>query len=1053
MAGGPGLQAALVRFSIRFRGIVIALACVLLGYGIYTALGASYDVFPEFAPPQVQVRTDAPGLAPDQVEILVTQPLENAINGVPGLRTLESSSIQGLSVITATFQPSSDVYRDRQLLSERLGQATGQLPAGTEPMMTPLTSSTNLVLVAGLTSRRVSLMDLQAFAEWTVRPRLLAEPGVASVAIFARDRRSIEIQIHPAALIRFGVGLNDVVNAARRATGVRGGGFVDTSNQRITVRSEGQSLTPAEIARTVLVSTTNGRVRLGDVASVRVAPEPPVGAAAIDGRPAIVFNIYEQYGANTLRVTQRLDGALAALRPGLEQAGIELHPRLFRPADFIATATGNVDSSLLLGGLLVSVVLFLFLFDLRSAAISCVAIPLSLLAALIVVQRLGLTLNTMTLGGLAIAIGVVVDDAVVDLENILRRLRENGQAAMPLPTAKVVLDACLEVRGAVVYATFAVILVVLPILALSGLAGRLFAPLGIAYALAVLASLLVALTAVPALAMVLLAGGKSNEREPPLMRWSKAGYRALLRPILRHPRSAAAAAGVLTIAGFAVLPLLGGSYIPELKEDHFIVHMATVPGTSIAESLRLGGVVTRALRQLPAVRWVAQRVGRATFADDTYGTNYSEFEVELKPLDGAGIERAKAQIRRTVAAIPGGNFTINTFLTERIEEVSSGYTAPVVVNIFGRDLDLLDQKAQQVARVLAGVPGAADVQVRSPPGMPQVAVRLRAADLDRWGLDPVDVLDALRTAYQGDTVGEVYDGNRVFPVVAILDPADRTGIGRIADLPLRTPTGSFVPLHEIADVTPGSGRYEITHLAAQRVETVTSDVAGRDLASFVQAAEARVAHEVSLPTGTYLEFAGQAQAQSRAQRDLIVNSLVAGIGIVLLLSVVCRRANNLLLVLANLPFAFVGGVFAVLASNGILSLGSMVGFVALFGIALRNAILVIAHYDHLVVIEGREWTIATALDGAADRLIPILMTSLVTALGVLPLAVGMNEPGREIEGPMAVVILGGLVSALALNLLVLPALAYRYGRFAPVRRDRFVEPPAAPPAHRPSPAE
>ena len=1042
MPGAGGPQAGLLRFSIRFRGIVIALAGVLLGYGAYSLLEATYDVFPEFAPPQVQIRTDAPGLAPEQVETLVTQPLENAVNGIPGLGTLQSTSIQSLSVITATFDPSSDVYRDRQLLGERLSEAAAQLPAGSaSPMMTPLTSSTNIVLVAGLTSPRVSLMDLRTIAKWTVRPRLLAVPGVASVAIFGRDARSIEIQIHPEALERFGIGLNDVLAAARRATGVRGGGFIDTANQRITLRTQGQSVTPDEIAATVVSATAGGRVLLGDVAQVTVAPAPPFGAAAIEGQPGVVFNVYEQYGANTLLATRRLDSALASLRPSLEKAGIELHANLFRPASFIDTATGNVRSSLLLGGALVVVVIFFFLFDLRTAAVSCIAIPLSLLAAVIVLQRLGMTLNTMTLGGLAIAIGVVVDDAVVDIENIVRRLRENRGLPRPRPVARVVLDACLEVRSAVVYATFAVLLVVLPILALSGLAGRLFAPLGIAYALAVLASLFVALTAIPALAMVLLTGGHVTPAEPPVMRWSKERYRRLLRGIALHPKSVIAAAGLLTLIGCAMLPFFGSSYIPELKEGHVIVHMSTVPGTSIAESLRLGTLVTKALRTLPAVRSIAQRVGRAAFADDTYDSNYSEFEVDLKPLNGDEIETAQANIRKILATVPGGNFSINTFLTERIEEVVSGYRAPVVVNIFGNDLDLLDRKAREIAALLGAVRGAADVQVRSPPGMPQLTIRLRKEDLERWGFDPVDVLDAIRTAYQGDTVGQAYDGNRVFPVIAILDPASRVDIDQVADLALRTPTGGFVQLRQIADIRPGSGRYQVMHQQAQRLQTVTANVTGRDVTSFVDAAQTQIDKKVSLPPGTYVEFSGEAQAQSRSQRNLLVNAVVAGIGVVLLLSVVTRNLNNLLLVLTNLPFAFVGGVFAVFASNGVLSLGSMVGFVALFGITLRNSILMIAHYDHLVAVEEKPWELDTAIEGAADRLTPILMTSLVTALGVLPLAVGMNEPGREIEGPMAVVILGGLTSSLALNLLVLPTLAVHYGRFTgAVGRDAFAEP-------------
>jgi CzcA family heavy metal efflux pump len=688
-----------------------------------------------------------------------------------------------------------------------------------------------------------------------------------------------------------------------------------------------------------------------------------------------------------------------------------------------------VRSSLLLGALLVIAVLFLFLFNIRTAAISCISIPLSLLAAVIVLYSFGTTLNTMTLGGLAIAIGVVVDDAVIDVENVLRRLRENAKLRQPRELARVVLDACLEMRGAVVYATFAVILVALPVLALPGLAGRLFGPLAVAYVLAVLASLLVALTVTPALSMLLLARPGMKATEPPVLRWSRRRYENVLRRIARRPRAAIAAGILVTVAGCAALPFFGGSFILELKEGHFIVHMSAVPGTSIAESLRLGGFVTVALKQLPVVRAVAQRVGRAEQSDDTLGTHNSEFDIDLKPLGGDEMEFAQADIRRVLVRFPGVNFAMETFLTERVEETLSGYTASVVVNVFGEDLDLIDAKAQEIARVLNGVSGATDVQIQSPPGMPQLSIRLRKQDLERWGFDAVNVLDLIRAAHQGDTVGQGYEANRVFPIIVILTPRSRQSLAQVSDMPLRAPSGAYVRLKQLGDIYETSGRYQILHQGARRVQTITANVAGRDVASFVADAKAQLAAKVALPTGTYLEFAGAAEAQSKARRDLLLNALVAGIGIVLLLSMVTRNVNNLLLVLANLPFALAGGVLAVFASGGLLSLGAMVGFVTLFGITLRNSILMISHYEHLVGDEGRCWDNDTAIRGAADRFPAIVITSLVTALGVLPLAIGMSEPGREIEGPMAVAILGGLLTSMALNLLVLPTLALRYGRF------------------------
>ncbi|MGF6306702.1 CzcA family heavy metal efflux pump [Bradyrhizobium sp. i1.8.4] len=1027
-----GPQAALVAFAIRFRGIVLALSFALLGYGLFTLGEAKYGVFPEFAPPQVTIQTEAPGLSPEHVEILVTQPIETSINGLAGVESLRSSSIQGLSVVTVVFQPGSDIYRARQLVTERLAVVAARLPQGVQPpSMTPLTPLAGTVLVIGLTSDQRSLMDLRTIADWTVARRLLAVPGVAQVSTYGKDVRSLQVQVRPDDLIRFRVGLNDVLTAARKATGVRGAGFIDTANQRITLQTLGQSLTPDQLARTVLLHEGGASVVLGDVATVLTAPEPPIGAALIDGLPGIMLMVSQQYGANTREVTARVEAALQELRPGLEADGIQLHADIFRPANFIDAATENVLNALVIGGVLVVVVLFLFLFDWRTSIISCTAIPLSLIAAVLALQWMGETLNTMTLGGLAIAIGEVVDDAVIGVENVVRRLRENRRATAPRSEARVVLEAFLEVRTAVAYATFAVLLVFFPILALSGIAGRLFGPLGIAYIFAVLASLAVALTVTPALSMLLLVERTGGQRshEPPAVRWSRRHYQALLRRIGRYPKLVMTAAAVLTI-GAAMLPFFGGTFLPDLREGHLILHVSAIPGTSLDESLRIGKLMTDTLRQIPGVRRVAQHAGRAEAGIDTVGPHSSEFEIDLEPgLSGQAQSAAEARIRVALAGFPGVSFSSKTYLTERVEETVSGFTAAVVVNIYGPDLDSLERTARDVARELDEVAGAVDVQQRSPPGMPQVNVTLRPTDLQRWGLDAVEVLELIRTAYQGDVVGQGYEGNAVFNVIVILDAHARARLTQIGDLPVRTPSGAYILLKQIADVYETSGRYQIQHLNAQRVQTVTANVSGRDLESFVAAAKRKLAREVVLPPGAHVEFAGAAEAQARSRHDLIVNSLLAGTGIVVLLSMVTGHWRNLLLVMINLPFAFVGGVFALALTGGLLSLGSMVGFVTLFGITLRNSILMISHYEHLVLVDGRVWGLDTVIEGAADRLVPILMTSLVTGLGLLPLAIGAGEPGREIEGPMAIVILGGLMTSMALSLLVLPSLALRYARF------------------------
>lgn len=1026
---------AIVRFALRFRGVVLSLALALMGYGLYTLTQAKFVVFPEFAPPFVSIQTEAPGLSPEQVELLVTQPIETAINRVTGIESLRSSSIQGLSVIKVVFQTGSSVYLERQLVSERLATLAGQLPSGTRaPIITPLQSSTGDVLVLGLTSDKQSLMQLRTVAEWTLRPRLLAVPGVASVSVFGGDVRQMQVQFHPEKLVQYNLSLNDVIAAAQKATAIQGAGFVENGNQRLILQSEGQSVTPDEIASTVLVRQNGANVTLGQVADVRDGAAPPFGAASIEGKKGVILVVASQYGSNLLDVTRQVEAALHELTPALQVQGIDPNPDLFRPANFVNTSLHNIRMSLLLGALLVIVVLFLFLFDIRTAAISCTAIPLSLLAAIAVMDRMGFSLNIMTLGGLAIAIGEVVDDAVIDVENILRRLRENTSKESPRPILDVVLDASIEVRSAVVYATFAVALVFIPVLTLSGLAGRIFAPLGVAYILSILASLVVALTVTPALSMLILGHRPPRREEPPLIHWLKGHYVALLERIERVPGLVIGGVALITVGGIAALPFFSTSFLPELREGHYIMHMQSAPGTSLEESLRVGREVTAALLKLPFVRSVSQRVGRAELSEDTWGSHYSELDIDLKPMGGEEAEAAQGEIRTVLSRFSGISSSLMTFLSERIQETLSGYTAAVVVNIYGPDLDQLDHEAQQVARVLGSVQGATEVQMQSPPGTPEIAVALRRREILHWGFDPVSVLNDIHTAYEGEQVGNIYEGNRVFPVSVILPPSARTRVDSISALPVRNHEGVYIPLSQLANVYETSGRYIILHDGARRVQTITLNVAGGNVEEFVRNAQRQIDAKVRLAPGDYVQFGGTAEAQAQSRRDLLVHSALAGIGIVLLLSIVLLNWRNLLLVLVNVPFALVGGVLAVFAGGGMLSLGAMVGFVTLFGITIRNSIMLISHYEHLVAVEGQCWEFATAVRGASERLAPILMTALVTALGLLPLAIGSNAPGQEIEGPLAIVILGGLITSTALNLLVLPTLALRYGKFERVEQ-------------------
>jgi CzcA family heavy metal efflux pump len=1019
----------IVQESLRHRGVVIALAILAAGYGIFSLTNARYDVFPEFAAKQIEIQTEAAGLSPEQVEQLVTQRIESAVNGAEGLTAMRSSSVQGLSLVTLVFGGGGDVYHDRQLVVERLAGVSSSLPAGAgTPVMTPLTSSTGDLMTIGITSDKLSLVELRSLADWTIKPRILAVPGIAKVGVYGGLIREIRVDVDPHALVRYDVSIDDVLAAASRATGVVGAGFIDTPNQRIVLQTQGQAVSAEAVGATIVKHDPLASVRLRDVARVSDSAKPPFSAASVMGKPAVVMNLWTQYGANTIETTAAVDDALVELHPMLARSGVALDATLFRASKFIETATHNIRISLLLGGALVIIVLFLFLGHFRAAAISCTAIPLSLLAAVAVLQQLGYTLNTMTLGGLAIAIGEVVDDAVIDVENILRRLRERGGGLPLRERIDVILHASVEVRSAVVYATLAVIAVFFPILTMSGLSGKLFGPMGLAYIYAILASLVVALTVTPALSLFLTRGHEEVEEQRPMIVKLRDRYEALLARVERRRTIVVAAAAILTIAGLSAVFFLPTQFLPELREAHYLAHFELMPGTSIQESSRIGNIATKKLLELPYVRTVAQRVGRAE-ADDVFGPQSSELEIDLKPVSGKVAKDAAGEIEEKLADVPGAAVAVETFLTERINETISGYTTPVVANVFGNDLDALDEAAPRVAAAIAKVPGATDVRLESPPGTPLLSVRLKPEALALRGVDALTALQAVQTAYQGAEAGQVFEGARVIAITVAIDPRARTSPADVGELPIRAASGTFVRLRDVADVGVTTGRADVSHEAGKRVQTIAINVASGTTPSQLVANARKALANVALPPGTYVQFAGSAEEEARSRRDLLLHSLIAAAGIALLLWIVLGNARNLALIAVNLPFALVGGVLALLATRQPLSIGATVGFVTLFGITLRNSIMMLSHYQHLVEQEGETWGERASVRGASERLVPILMTSIVTALGLLPLALAADSPGREIEGPMAIVILGGLVTSTALNLLVLPTLALRFGNF------------------------
>jgi CzcA family heavy metal efflux pump len=1020
---------AVLSWSIHNRVVVLILALVLLGLGAYAAAKARLDVFPEFAPPQVVIQTEAPGLSPTEVEQLVTLRVEAAVNGLPRLDVLRSKSVQGLSVITVVFQDGTDIYRARQQVGERLAELAGQLPAGVgAPRIAPLTSVTGRLLTVGLTSERRSLMELRDLAQWDLRPRLLGVRGVAQVTLFGGAERQFQVQVYPEALAARKLTLADVLEATRQASGVRGAGFQENDRQRLNVRVEAQARSAAELADAVITASEGTPVRLRDVAHVVEGPAPKFGDATIGDKPGVLLIVHRQPDADTLDLTRRVEAELEKLQPMLQRRGVTYHPGLFRQASFIEHAVGNVTESLLLGAALVAVVLYVFLFNLRTALISLTAIPLSLLGAVLVLWTCGISLNTLTLGGLAIAVGEVVDDAIIDVENIFRRLRENAQLPAPRSAAAVVLSASLEVRSAVVYATFVVVLVFLPVFFLGGLQGRLFAPLGYAYVLAVLASLGVALTVTPALAMLLLPGraGSDAPRQSPLLGWLQAGYERLLRRLDREFVLVLTAGLFLLAAAGCALWSFGGEFLPELRESHFVIHMRAAPGTSLGESMAAGRQVMRALANDPAVVSVSQQCGRAELGEDTWGVNYSELEVNLRAAAAEDIEQVAHRLKRLTSDFPGYRFRILPFLAERIEETLSGTSGDVVIKIFGDDLPAIDRAATAISQTLGKIPGGAGSAAEAQTGTPELVVRVRPEEAARHGLRNTQILDALHALCQGAEVGQVYQRNRTIDLVVTLDPAARADPAAVANLWLSAPGGGRLQLKQVADVYLSDGRFEIGHEGGLRLQRVTCNVEGRDVGSFVAEAEQRL-RELRLPEGTYYFPAGAEEARRAAQRDLLLLSLGALAGILLLLWLAYGSVRRLVLTLVNLPFALVGGVAAVYLRGGVLDVGALIGFVTLFGISTRNSIMLVSHWQHLHEVEGVPWGPDLIVRGARERLAPVLMTALVTALGLLPLALGSGEAGREIEGPMALVILGGLASSTVLNLVLLPLLYRRLG--------------------------
>ncbi len=1027
----------LVSTALRFRTLVVAAAITLIVVGVRTADDVPLDVFPEFAPPKVEIQTEAPGLSTEEVEALVTVPIENSLNGIPFLDHVKSKSVLGLSSVTLFFQRGSDLITARNLVNERLAQTATRLPRVVNPpVILPPLSSLSRAMKIGLSSETLSQMELTVLSKWTIRPRLMAVPGVANVAIWGDYDRQFQVLVDPDRLRAHGVTLDVVMRAVGSSVEPISGGFIDTPNQRLAIRHTASVQTEDDLRNTVVAHRNGAPLLLGDVADVRIGSPPPIGDAIINDVPGILLIVEKQPWANTLEVTRGVEEALEQLAPGLP--GVDVDSKIFRPATFIERALDNLTHSLVIGCVLVIVVLALFLFDWRAAVISSLAIPLSLVAAVLVLYYRGGTINTMVLAGLIIALGEVVDDAIIDVENILRRLRLNHEAGHPKSAFQVVLDASLEVRSAVVYATLIVVLTLVPVFFLDGLAGSFFQPLAASYILAILASLGVALTITPALSLILLPRTADRElRDSPLTTVLKRAYASILPPLIRYPKTMVV--GLLLVFGgtAAVVPQLGEELMPKFKETDFLMHWVERAGIGVEAMNRITIAASKELRSIDGVNNFGSHIGRAEVADEVYGPNFTELWISLDP--DVDYDTTVARVQETVDGYPGLRRDLLTYLAERVKEVLSGSSGAIVVRIFGPNLEGLRSAADDVAGVMGDVDGVTNLTIEQQTLIPQIVVEFKPEAAAQFGLTAGDVRRATTTLIRGTQVGEIFEDQKVFRVMVWGAESVRRDVDVIRELMIDTPSGGQVPLGEVADISIQPAANAIQREGASRKLDVTCNVSGRDLGSVAQEIERRVLANVKFPEGYHPEFLGEYAEAQASRRRLLGLTVFSLLGILLLLQSDFGSMRLVLLIFLTLPFALVGGIAGAFACGGVVSLGSLIGFVTVLGVAARNGIMLVDHYRHLQNEEGVEFGPELVIRGAAERLAPILMTALTTGLALVPLVVTGNKPGQEIEYPMAFVILGGLVTSTLLNLLVLPALYARFGRVAVSRSDRASE--------------
>jgi len=1014
---------SIVRWSIAQRWLVVLASIIISLWGIRVLTQMPLDVFPAFAPPQVEIQTEAPGLAPEEVESLVTRSIESAINGTPGVENVRSASAVGISVVKITFGWDTEIYRARQLVTERLQQAQSQLPQGVEPpQISPVSSPLGATVEYAFTSDTTPLMEVRRIVDWQVKNRLLAVPGVTQIVIFGGDERQYQVLVDPDKLKAFDVSLEQVTEATRKANVNAPGGFLTNSDQELLIRGVGRIESIEQLQRSAITARNGTPVLLGQVADVKIGAALKRGDGSLNGQKAIVVIVNKQPAADTPTVTRAVEAAMEEIKAGLPK-DVKV-TTTFRQETFIEASIKNVEEALRDGIIIVSIVLILFLMNWRTVVISLSALPLSLLMGMMVLNWTGQGINTMTLGGLAVAIGSVVDDAIVDMENVYRRLRENQLADNPIPPLQVVFNGSVEVRVSVLFSTVIIAVVFAPIFALSGVEGRIFTPMGVSYLLSIVASTLVALTLTPALCALLLVNQHLPEDETWLAKKSHHAYRPALMLSIRRPKLILALALASFVASMVVLPSLGQVFLPEFQERSLVVATSLYPGTSLQTTNQADFAIQDALKDDKRFEFLQLRSGRAPGDSDVGGVNFAEMDVELSESGIKDREKSIETLRQEFAKVPGVAANIGGFISHRLDEVLSGVRSAIAVKIFGSDLDQLRTIGQQVQTAMSNINGVVDLQLEPQVPIKQVQIQFDRDAAARYGLAVGDIAETIETALNGRTVSQVLEQQQVFDLVVWLTESARQNLDTIRNLLIDTPTGQKIPLAQVAKIDYGTGPNTINRENVSRLIVVSANVNGRDLGSVIRDIRSRVKQQVQLPAGYYVQYGGQFESQERATQTLLLSGILAFVAITILIYFAVKSIPATIMIMINLPLAMVGGVFSVALGGGIISVASMVGFITLFGVATRNGLLLVDNYNRKLAagVPLKE----VLVEGSMERLVAILMTALSSALGMVPLTIGSGA-GKEILQPLAVVVLGGLVTSTALTLLVLPALYSQFG--------------------------